>query len=221
MATQAKLLDNLKSTVSEGSLAVTSLPSCDGLKLLLLSPDFPRGKLPDDDMKAILARPAYWAFCWASGYAFATYILQHRQLFKGRKLVDFGSGSGVVAIAASMAGAAKVVACDHDSLALDAIDANARLNNVPVLTCRSLDELDEAPDLVVASDILYDRDNYHYLEVFQNLTDNVILADSRLKQIPVPGYHLVHELESRTLPDLQEEEQYNRVRIYSYKKARQ
>ncbi len=214
--TRAKLLDNLQQTVSQGSLAVTSLPGCDGLKLHLLSANYPRGRLPDNEMMAILEKPAYWAFCWASGHAFATFILQHPHLFAGRRLVDFGSGSGVVAIAAAKAGASKVYACDIDSMAIDAIRVNARLNQVQVSTCQALDQLNETPDLILAADVLYDRENHHYLAEFQRLADNVILADSRLKQMPVAGYQLIHEIESRTMPDLEESAEYNRVRIYRY-----
>ncbi len=48
----------------------------------------------------------------------------------GRSVLDFGCGSGILAIAAARMGASRVVACDIDPRALDATRANARQNGV-------------------------------------------------------------------------------------------
>ena len=65
-------------------------------------------------------------------------------------MLDFGSGSGVVAIAAAKAGARRVYACDIDDMAIDAIKANARLNQVDIQTCRQVSETNTRPDLIIA-----------------------------------------------------------------------
>jgi len=214
-----QLVANLRQTVSQASLSITRLPQCESLQLHLLDPDYPKGELPYEEMMAILETPAYWAFCWASGNAFARFILQNQHLFQGKRVLDFGSGSGVVGIAAAKAGAAEVCACDIDPMALDAIEANARLNHVEIHTFDDIEAVKHRPDLIIAADVLYDRDNHHFLETFQSMSDGVLLADSRMKKMDVAGYRIIAELESRTLPDLQEFEEFNRVKIYQYKRA--
>ena len=76
--------------------------------------------------------PPYWAFAWAGGQALARYILDKPDTVRGRTILDFGAGSGLVAIAAAKAGAARVVAADIDLYAAAAISLNAALNEVAV-----------------------------------------------------------------------------------------
>jgi predicted nicotinamide N-methyase len=74
--------------------------------------------------------PPYWAFAWAGGQALARFIIDHPEHVRDKTVLDFGAGSGLVAIAAAKAGAACVVAADTDELALAAIDLNAQANAV-------------------------------------------------------------------------------------------
>jgi predicted nicotinamide N-methyase len=76
--------------------------------------------------------PPYWAFAWAGGQALARYLLDHPEVAEGRRVADLASGSGLVAIAAAMAGAAAVTAYDVDPLAVAAIAINAAANGVTV-----------------------------------------------------------------------------------------
>src|SRR5690348_9067026 len=76
--------------------------------------------------------PPFWAFAWAGGQALARYLLDHPEVVAGRSVLDFGAGSGLVAIAAAKAGAACVLAADIDPFAAAAITANATLNAVAV-----------------------------------------------------------------------------------------
>ena len=75
--------------------------------------------------------PPFWAFAWPGGQALARYVLDHPGLVAGRSVLDLGSGSGLVAIAAAKAGAATVIASEVDPLAVAAIGLNARANGVP------------------------------------------------------------------------------------------
>ena len=50
----------------------------------------------------------------------------------GKRVLDFASGSGLVAIAARLAGAANVVAADIDPFCATAIKLNAEANGVAV-----------------------------------------------------------------------------------------
>src|SRR4051794_25141705 len=76
--------------------------------------------------------PPFWAFAWAGGQALARYLLDRPEMVAGRDVLDFGSGSGLVAIAAAKAGAARVGAAEIDPFAAAAIAANAALNNVEI-----------------------------------------------------------------------------------------
>jgi predicted nicotinamide N-methyase len=74
--------------------------------------------------------PPYWAFAWPGGQAVARYILDHPEEVAGKPVLDFGAGSGLIAIAAAKVGAAPVIAAEIDPLALAAIELNAKLNGV-------------------------------------------------------------------------------------------
>ena len=214
LVSRTTLLRNLRLTVTTGDISVTRLPLCPAIQLYLLSDDYPRGPLPSDEMLAIMESPAYWSFCWASGQALARYILENPSYFAGKQIVDFGTGSGVVAIAAAKAGAKEVFACDIDPHALEAALANAELNNVDVRPAQSIDEIPAPFEMIIAADVLYDRDNHHYLQAFPKLAAEVIVADSRMKDGFLEGYRLVRQINASTLPDINEFEQFNRVRIY-------
>ena len=101
----------------------------------------------------------FWAFPWAGGQALARYVLDAPEVVRGRRVFDFATGSGLVAIAAARAGAASVTACDLDPFCEAAILANAELNGVAV-GVRSGDVLAEPLsgfDVVLAGDVFYER----------------------------------------------------------------
>jgi predicted nicotinamide N-methyase len=70
----------------------------------------------------------YWATAWMGGQALARYLLDNPGSVAGRRVLDVASGSGLVAIAATLAGAAEVTANDIDPYAIAAIHANANAN---------------------------------------------------------------------------------------------
>lgn len=76
----------------------------------------------------------YWAFAWGSGQALARYLLDHPEVVAGRRVYDFGTGSGIVAIAAAKAGAAHVTASEIDPAAAYAAGQNAAENGVTITT---------------------------------------------------------------------------------------
>ena len=103
--------------------------------------------------------PPFWAFAWAGGQALARYILDHPTEVVGRSVLDFGAGSGLVAIAAAKAGANSVLATEIDHLAAAAIAANAALNDVAIAvrTMDLLDTIDSRWEVVTAGDVCYER----------------------------------------------------------------
>jgi predicted nicotinamide N-methyase len=113
----------------------------------------------EEELGRIGLPPPFWAFAWAGGQALARYVLDHPEAVRGRNVLDFASGSGLVGIAAAKAGAAHVTACDIDPFAIAAIGINARANGVSLEPLR-LDIVgrDEGWDTVLAGDICYERD---------------------------------------------------------------
>ncbi|WP_342249439.1 class I SAM-dependent methyltransferase [Sphingomonas sp. OTU376] len=100
----------------------------------------------------------YWAYYWLGGLALARFVLNRPETVAGRRVLDLGCGSGLVAIAAAKAGAAGVLAADVDSYAVAATQVNAAANGVVVEV--ALGDLTDGPvpdvDLILAGDVFYD-----------------------------------------------------------------
>ena len=103
--------------------------------------------------------PPFWAFAWAGGQALARYLLDHPANVAGWSVLDFGAGSGLVAIAATKAGARSVLAAEVDHFAAAAIAANAVLNEVAisVATEALLDTVNLRWDVVTAGEVCYEQ----------------------------------------------------------------
>jgi len=212
--TKHKLIKNIQKTLSKGDVSITQPAGCKAISLYLFNPDVLEGPLSHDEAQAVVAEPAYWSFCWASGQALARYILQNPEWVAGKNVLDFGAGSAIVAIAAAKAGAKRAIACDIDLDALDAAKANASLNNVEIETSDDLDKALLDIDVIVAADVLYDPENMPFLARFKQAASLIILADSRVKHLGDEAYELKQTITCRTWPDLNEFEEFNQVRIY-------
>ncbi|WP_369138538.1 class I SAM-dependent methyltransferase [Modestobacter versicolor] len=104
--------------------------------------------------------PPFWAAAWPGGQALARYVLDHPEVVAGRRVLDLGAGSGLVAVAALQAGATAVLASDPDPYSHTAIAVNAELNGVAGIEVAG-DLLDDDPpdvDVVLAGDVCYDRE---------------------------------------------------------------
>ena len=112
----------------------------------------------EDELAAIGLPPPFWAFAWAGGQGLARYVLDHPATVRGKRVLDFASGSGLVAIAAAKAGAAEVIAADVDPFCATAIALNTEANQVEVeffgTDCIGTDD---GWDVVVAGDVFYDK----------------------------------------------------------------
>ena len=113
----------------------------------------------EEELGEIGLPPPFWAFAWAGGQALARYILDHPECVRGRRVLDFAAGSGLVGIAAARAGAAETVCVDIDAFAVSAMAINAQANRVSLAT--GLGDIvgsDEGWDVVLAGDVSYERD---------------------------------------------------------------
>ena len=112
----------------------------------------------EEELEAIGLPPPFWAFAWAGGQGLARYLLDHPETVRGRRVLDFASGSGLVAIAAAKAGAAHVLAADIDPFCAAAIRLNVEANSVAAdFTGRNLIGADDGWDVVLAGDVFYDK----------------------------------------------------------------
>ncbi|MFI4975622.1 MAG: class I SAM-dependent methyltransferase [Caulobacterales bacterium] len=136
-----------------------SPPHTPELKLHLADAITPIWRLTEERLAEIGLPPPFWAFAWAGGQALARYLLDHPSEVRGKPVLDFASGSGIVAIAAMKAGAASALAADIDGFCAAAVALNAEANGVEVAFTAD-DLLDRpAPDvpLILAGDICYEK----------------------------------------------------------------
>lgn len=191
--------------------AVDSAPLCPEIPLHLLRADAPMiGEAPTVRGEPRLfdhtgPRP-YWAFAWASGQAMARFIMDNPGSIRGKKVVDFGSGSGICAIAAARAGAASVWATDIDPAAIAAIRMNATLNNVEVLTLQEdLKDHDKAWwDMLLASDAFYSNQECDWLLRHAAAGLAVLIADPTCRGFPKQCCDELARYRARTYPDLED-----------------
>ncbi|WLG96452.1 methyltransferase [Pseudomonas sp. FP198] len=207
------LQDALVELLGDARLVSCALPGTDLALWLIDGENMDRAFSPEETRR-ILHEPPYWSFCWASGLALARYLAEHPQWVEGKRVLDFGAGSGVAGIAAIKAGAREVVACDLDPLALAASRANALLNGVEL--DYSADFFAEADrfDLILVADVLYDRANLPLLDQFLSRGREALVADSRVRDFQHPLYRRIEMLEAMTLPDLAEPEEFRHVSLY-------
>jgi predicted nicotinamide N-methyase len=162
--------------------------------------------------------PPFWAFAWPGSMALARYLLDHPTLVRDKVVLDFGSGSGLAAIAAARCGAAQVVACDVDPVAAAAQQANAALNGVELSTViADATSTQLRPDVILAGDVCYEREpaeaTVSWLRQQSAQGVAVLLADPGRHYAPSDGLDL---LETYDVPVLRELEslETKRTRVW-------
>ena len=136
-----------------------SPPHTPELALHLADEITPIWRMTEEALQEIGLPPPFWAFAWAGGQALARYVIDNPEVVAGKRVIDFASGSGIVAIAAARAGAASVLAADIDGFCGAAVTLNAEANGVSV-DFTDIDLLDApAPDadVILAGDICYEK----------------------------------------------------------------
>jgi predicted nicotinamide N-methyase len=146
-----------------------SVPHVPEIVLHVADEAVPIWQKTEDELDAMGLPPPYWAFAWAGGQALARYVLDHREEVAGKRVLDLATGSGLVAIAAALAGAAPVIAADIDAFTDSAVSLNAAANGVyvEIITQDLLPKGDllggaapETPryDVILVGDLFYERD---------------------------------------------------------------
>ena len=153
--------------------------------------------------------PPYWAFAWPGGQAMARYVLDNADNFAGKTVLDFGAGSGLVAIAAAKAGAVPVIASDIDPLALAVIELNAAANTVfiePI--ANDLIGTNGRWDVILAGDMCYERPLaerlVEWLRILASQGARVLLGDPRRNYFPERGVERLATYSVPTSRDLED-----------------
>jgi len=181
------------------------------IKLHLATEVVPLWRKTEEELEAEGVPPPYWAFAWAGGQALARYVLDHRECVQGLDVLDFGSGSGLVAIAAKMAGARDVLAADIDKFALAAIQMNADANGTH-LQSTSDDIIGRAGawKTILVGDMCYERPLAERLVAW--LTDlarggaAVLLGDPGRSYFPKSGVEKLATYRVQTTRELEDRE---------------
>ena len=137
---------------------VSQPPACPEIDMWMATQVTPLWEATEAALLRVNLPPPYWAFCWAGGQALTRHLLDHPDLVRGKRVLDFAAGAGTSAIAAAMGGAARVEAAEIDAMAATAIGLNAALNGVAIdILCSDI--VGEACrwDVVVAGDVCYER----------------------------------------------------------------
>jgi predicted nicotinamide N-methyase len=173
----------------EAHTAVEAPPAVPEIVLHLAALVTPLWESTADWLDARGVEPPYWAFAWAGGQALARHVLDHPEDVRGKRVLDFGAGSGLVGIAASKAGAARVVSCDLDRLALSACSLNARLNGVELeqeIEDRVGDVLD-GWDTILVGDMFYEAAALRIAPWLKSLSEHgktVLVGDPGRSYLP-------------------------------------
>jgi predicted nicotinamide N-methyase len=143
----------------------------------------------EEELGEIGLPPPFWAFAWAGGQALARYVLDHPAVVSGKTVLDFASGSGLVAIAAAKAGALHVIAVDIDPFAMAAIRLNSLENKVALdVLADNLIGKPIAADIILAGDICYQKDIaepvMRWFEALQRTGKTVLIGDPGRSYLP-------------------------------------
>ena len=178
------------------------------LRLHLATEIVPLWRKTEEELEAMGVPPPYWAFAWAGGQALARYVLDNPARVAGKRVLDFGAGSGIVALAAAKAGAAHVLAADIDKYAIAAIMANAQANGVAVAT--TSDDIigsTEQFDVILVGDMCYERPLAERLMAWLATSRaEILLGDPGRSYFPKAGLMRLAQYNVMTTRELEDRE---------------
>ena len=165
--------------------------------------------------------PPFWAFAWAGGQALTRYILDNPDIVRGKRVLDFASGGGLIGIACMKAGAASVEASELDEFAIAAIEENARLNQVE-MTPRLGDIVgsDEGWDVILAGDVFYEAGPAEriggWLADLHQRGATVLIGDPGRSFLPQDRLEKLAEYDAPVIRDLEDME-VRRAKVWRFR----
>ncbi len=191
--------------------ALIAPPLVPEIKLHLATEVVPLWRLTEEELQEKGVPPPYWAFAWAGGQALSRYVLDHAQEVANKDVLDFGAGSGLVAIAAAKAGAMRATAADIDPFAYAAIKMNAAANSAIVAaTTNDLIDSDGNWRVILVGDMCYERPLAERLMAW--LLDRathgaaVLMGDPGRSYFPKGGVEKLKTYHVQTSRDLEDRE---------------
>lgn len=175
--------------------AIAAPPLLPEIRLHLATEITPLWQATEETLARHDVPPPFWAFAWSGGQALARYLLDHPETVAGRSVLDFGAGSGLVAIAAAKAGARSVLAAEIDPFAAAAIALNAALNAVKIERTAAdlVGTCDPDWQIVTAGDVCYERGmSARIIPWLRSLAATgtlVLLGDPGRAYLPSSGLH--------------------------------
>ena len=172
----------------------------------------PLWRLTEEELGEMGLPPPFWAFAWAGGQAIARWLLDHPEAVRGRRVVDFASGSGLVGVAAMKSGATSVLCADIDPFCRAAVALNAEVNGVS-LAFTDADLLDAPPpgaDLILAGDVCYEKPMTErvltWLRQARAVGSEVLIGDPGRSYFPREGLQFLAEYTVPTTRELEDQE---------------
>lgn len=189
-----------------------TVPHAPEISLWLADEITPIWKMTEEELGNLGLPPPFWAFAWAGGQAIARWVLDNPEEVRGRTVLDFATGSGLVGIAALKAGAASVTGCDIDPFCAAAVALNAQSNGVTMgFTGENL--LDNPPpevDLICAGDVCYEKPMTErvldWLASARAQGSRVLLGDPGRTYLPKSGLTFLAEYRVPTTRELEDYE---------------
>jgi len=181
------------------------------IRLHLATEVVPLWRKTEEELEAEGVPPPYWAFAWAGGQALSRYVLDNPNVVSGKSVLDFGSGSGLVAIAAAKAGATRVLAADIDKFASAAIAENARANeSILEVTTDDVIGQNRGWKTVLIGDMCYERPLAERLLAWlRELASNgvfILLGDPGRSYFPKTGVEKLATYRVQTTRELEDRE---------------
>ncbi len=195
------------------------VPHCPMIRLHLAHEALSLWRLTQAELDAVGLPLPFWAFAWAGGQGLARYILDNQNCVLGKCVLDLASGSGLVGIAAKMAGADTVMCADIDPFSGAAITLNAALNGVELdITLLDLIGTDVAYDVILVGDLFYERDIaeplFAWLLAQHHRGAAVLIGDPGRTYLPKQGLLLVAEYQIAVSREL-EDADVKRARVWT------
>ena len=197
-----------------------SVPHAPEVTLWLADEVTPIWRLTEDELGEMGLPPPVWAFAWAGGQGLARWLLDHPAEVRGKRVLDFAAGSGLVGVAAMKAGAASVLCADVDPFCGAAVALNAAANGI-TLAFTAEDLLDGQPpdvDVICAGDVFYEQPMsgrvLDWLTVAAARGTRVIVGDPLRTYFPKTGFDLLAEYAVPTTREL-EDAAVKRTRVWT------
>jgi predicted nicotinamide N-methyase len=188
--------------------ALIAPPLVPEIRLYLATEVEPIWRKTEEELTREGVPPPYWAFAWAGGQALARYLLDNPDDVRGKRVLDLGSGSGLVAIAAAKAGAATVLAADIDAFSCAAIGLNAAANGTTIDTTQD-DVIGTSTDwdVILVGDLFYERPLAERLMAWlRKQQATALLGDPGRTYFPKTGLEKLASYSVATTRDLEDRE---------------